>query len=138
MSAQAPKLCQTEAGKFRRTCRILCAALVMDGELLTSQNTVVRISNEFEPERCGGGMLATAFGEKSKLATRARAEFSRQVVRTGKILRVAIPTAMIPAIHPERVTIRTQMDRRRIPVQIPALDSADPPLAEGRFSEWPA
>ena len=46
----------------------------MDGELFASQNTVLGIASEFEPE-CGcGGVVASALGKQSKLAASARAE----------------------------------------------------------------
>jgi hypothetical protein len=69
------KLGQAQAGKFRRASVILGTAFVMDGQLFTSQHSILWIGDEFKPE-CGcGGVVAPAFGEQSKLAAGARAEF---------------------------------------------------------------
>ena len=70
----AVKFGQAAAGKFRCAGRVLSAALVMDGELFASQNAVLGIASEFEPE-CGcGGVVASTLGKQGKLAASARAE----------------------------------------------------------------
>lgn len=75
VSAHAPKPGQAQSGKFHCAGRILCAVLVVDGELLTSQNTVLGVVGEFEPKRDSGVMVAPALGKKSELAVSARPKF---------------------------------------------------------------
>ena len=74
MCVYSVKFGQTEAGKFQCASRILCAPLVMDGELFTSQNTILGIASEFEPERGCGGVVAAALGEQGKLSASSWAE----------------------------------------------------------------
>ena len=74
----ALKLRQTKSGIFVRPGDILRPTLVMDSQLFTSQNTILRIASEFEPKGGSGGMIAAAFGKHREVMMSARAKFGGQ------------------------------------------------------------
>ena len=94
----AVKFGQAEAGKFRCAGRILSAALVMDGELFASQNTILGIASEFEPVCSCGGVVASALGKQGKLAAGARAELCGKAeikrLRASDVSAIGIPATL--------------------------------------------
>ena len=79
----------------------------MDGELFTSQNTILWVGSEFEPERGCGGVVAVAFGEQGKLAAGARAEFGGEAeierLRTSDVGTFGIAAPLEESREPEEI-----------------------------------
>ena len=84
----------------------------MDGELFASQDTILWVGNEFEPECRCGGVIAAAFGEQGKLASRAWAELG------GKAEVERLRTSDMSAIG-----IAAPLEETRQAEEIQAVDS---------------
>ena len=107
MTAPPLKLCQAEPGKFRRARRILCAALVMNGELFASQNAIFWVSGELDPECRCGSVIAAAFGKQRKLAAGARAELGGKTeverLRASDMSAIGIAAPLQKTRQPEQI-----------------------------------
>src|SRR5580693_10759304 len=108
----ALELDQAEACIFDCGSDIFCAAFVVDGELFTSHDAVLRVVHEFEPESGGCGMIAAALGQHGKIASRAGSEF------VGKAEVERLRTRNVGAIG-----IAPPLEETREPEEIEAVDS---------------
>jgi hypothetical protein len=97
MEAHVLDLGESEASIFRGAGKVLCATLVMDRQLFTSQKTILRVGDELEPKSSCSRVVASAFGEQGQLAAGSRAEFSWEAeierLRASDVGAIGIATA---------------------------------------------
>src|SRR2546427_766466 len=77
-AALAPEFRQRQLRKFRRAAKVFSVVLVMNGQLFAGVNSVVRISNDFQPDLGGARVFTAALGHLREIPACLRAEFRRQ------------------------------------------------------------